>query len=340
MEKKNEIFDDLDKVKQQAINEIDGADSQKELEDIRIKYLGKKGILTTQFLKQLGKIDPQVRPQVGQKTNDCKDLINTHLSEKKEGLISTDKEKREEELYVDITRPGARRRTGYEHLLKKTQKEIEEIFISLGYSVKEGPEIENVFYNFEALNTPDWHPARDEHDSFYLKENEYLLRTHTSPVQIRTMEKVKPPIAVIAPGKVYRSDYDATHLPMFHQTEGLFVDKDVNVGHLKGTLEYFMKELFSEDITIRLRPSFFPFTEPSFEVDISWKDKYGKEQWLEVLGAGMVDPNVFKAVGYDSEIWSGFAFGAGIERLTMLKYGLTDIRDLVRGDIRFLRQEL
>jgi len=340
MKKKNEIFEELEKVEQQAINEIGAVNSQRELEDLRIKYLGKKGVLTTNFLKRLGKLDPQIRPEVGQKTNICKDIINRHLSEKKNKLDSAEKEKREEELFVDITRPGARRRIGFEHLLKKTQKEIEEIFISLGYAIKEGPEIENVFFNFEALNTPEWHPARDEHDSFYLHENEYLLRTHTSPVQIRTMQKEEPPIAVIAPGKVYRSDYDATHLPMFHQTEGLFVDKDVNVGHLKGTLKHFMKELFSEDITIRLRPSFFPFTEPSFEVDISWKDKYGKEQWLEVLGAGMVDPNVFKAVGYDSEIWSGFAFGAGIERLTMLKYGLTDIRDLVRGDIRFLRQEL
>ena len=340
MKKKNEIFEELEKVEQQAINEIGAVNSQRELEDLRIKYLGKKGVLTTNFLKRLGKLDPQIRPEVGQKTNICKDIINRHLSEKKNKLDSAEKEKREEELFVDITRPGARRRIGFEHLLKKTQKEIEDIFISLGYAIKEGPEIENVFFNFEALNTPEWHPARDEHDSFYLHENEYLLRTHTSPVQIRTMQKEEPPIAVIAPGKVYRSDYDATHLPMFHQTEGLFVDKDVNVGHLKGTLKHFMKELFSEDITIRLRPSFFPFTEPSFEVDISWKDKYGKEQWLEVLGAGMVDPNVFKAVGYDSEIWSGFAFGAGIERLTMLKYGLTDIRDLVRGDIRFLRQEL
>src|SRR6056297_132842 len=340
MKKKNEIFEELEKVEQQAINEIGAVNSQRELEDLRIKYLGKKGVLTTNFLKRLGKLDPQIRPEVGQKTNICIDIINRHLSEKKNKLDSAEKEKREEELFVDITRPGARRRIGFEHLLKKTQKEIEEIFISLGYAIKEGPEIENVFFNFEALNTPEWHPARDEHDSFYLRENEYLLRTHTSPVQIRTMQKEEPPIAVIAPGKVYRSDYDATHLPMFHQTEGLFVDKDINVSHLKGTLEHFMKELFSEDITIRLRPSFFPFTEPSFEVDISWKDKYGKEQWLEVLGAGMVDPNVFKAVGYDPDIWSGFAFGAGIERLTMLKYGLTDIRDLVRGDIRFLRQEL
>jgi len=340
MNKHIAIFEELIKVEEQALKEIESVQSQKELEEIRIKYLGKKGILTTQFLKRLGTLDPQIRPEVGQKTNVSKDVINEQLSIKKASLEASEKEKLEEELFVDISQPGTRRRIGFEHLLKKTQKEIEDIFISLGYAVKEGPEIETVFYNFEALNTPDWHPARDEHDSFYLLENERLLRTHTSPVQIRTMQKEAPPIAVIAPGKVYRSDYDATHLPMFHQTEGLFVDRDVNVGHLKGTLEYFMKELFSEDVAIRLRPSFFPFTEPSFEVDISWKDKYGKEQWLEVLGAGMVDPNVFLAVGYDPEIWSGFAFGAGIERLTMLKYGLTDIRDLVRGDIRFLRQEL
>ncbi len=340
MEKKDEIFIELEEVGKKAIEEIKEVETQRDLEGLRVKYLGKKGILTMNFLKRLGKIDPQLRPEVGKETNICKDSITDAITAKKELLESLEKNKKEEELFVDITRPGARRQIGFEHLLKRTQREIEDIFISLGYAVKEGPEIEHVFYNFEALNTPDWHPARDEHDSFYLKENEYLLRTHTSPVQIRTMQKQEPPIAIIVPGKVYRSDYDATHLPMFHQSEGLFVDKDVSVSHLKGTLEHFMKELFSEDINIRLRPSFFPFTEPSFEVDISWKDKYGKQQWLEVLGAGMVDPNVFKAVGYDPEVWTGFAFGAGIERLTMLKYGLTDIRDLVRGDVRFLRQEL
>jgi phenylalanyl-tRNA synthetase alpha chain len=335
-----DIFKQLEEVKLKAVEEIKSAVEIKELDNLRIKYLGKKGVLTANFLKKLGEFDASIRPQIGKETNICKAVITKNISERMEALQEIEKERREKDLWVDISRPGSRKQIGFEHLVRRTQKEIEEIFISLGYSVKEGPEVEHVFYNFEALNTPDWHPARDEHDSFYLKEDEYLLRTHTSPVQIRTMQEVKPPVAIIAPGKVYRSDYDATHLPMFHQAEGLFVDKNVSVANLKGTLEHFMKELFGKDVTIRLRPSFFPFTEPSFEVDLSWKDKYGNIQWLEVLGAGMVDPNVFKAVDYDPEVWTGFAFGAGIERLTMLKYGLTDIRDLVRGDIRFLRQEL
>jgi phenylalanyl-tRNA synthetase alpha chain len=335
-----DIFKQLEEVRKNAVEEIKEVIEIKKLDELRVKYLGKKGILTTNFLKKLGEIDTSLRPEVGKETNICKGAITNLITEKKEELEKLEKEKLEKDLWVDITRPGSRRQIGFEHLIKRSQREIEEIFISLGYSVKEGPEVEHVFYNFEALNTPDWHPARDEHDSFYLKEDEYLLRTHTSPVQIRTMQEVKPPVAIIAPGKVYRSDYDATHLPMFHQAEGLFVDKNVNVANLKGTLEHFMNEFFGKDIPIRLRPSFFPFTEPSFEVDLSWKDKYGTVKWLEVLGAGMVDPNVFKSVGYDPEVWTGFAFGVGIERLTMLKYGLTDIRDLMRGDIRFLRQEL
>ncbi|HOO31752.1 MAG TPA: phenylalanine--tRNA ligase subunit alpha [Thermotogota bacterium] len=335
-----DIFKQLKDVQETAVEEIKNAKEIKDLDELRIKYLGKKGVLTTNFLKRLGEFDPGIRPQVGKETNICKAAITECISGRMEQLSIREKEKREKDLWVDISRPGSKKQIGFEHLVRRTQKEIEEIFISLGYSVKEGPEVEHVFYNFEALNTPDWHPARDEHDSFYLKMDEYLLRTHTSPVQIRTMQEVRPPIAIIAPGKVYRSDYDATHLPMFHQAEGLFVDKNVSVANLKGTLEHFMKELFGKDVPIRLRPSFFPFTEPSFEVDLSWKDKYGNILWLEVLGAGMVDPNVFKAVGYDPEVWTGFAFGVGIERLTMLKYGLTDIRDLVRGDIRFLRQEL
>ncbi len=208
---------------------------------------------------------------------------------------------------------------------------MEDIFVAMGYEVVEGPEIEDTWHNFDALNTPEWHPSRDEHDSFYFTEK-LLLRTHTSPVQIRTMLSRKPPIAVVSPGKVYRRDYDATHLPMFHQLEGLYVDRRVTVGHLKFTLEEFAKRMFGERAEIRLRPSFFPFTEPSFEVDV-YLEGYG---WLEILGAGMVDPEVFKSVGYDPEEWSGFAFGMGVERITMIKYGIRDIREFVRNDLRFL----
>ncbi len=340
MSDKLEILKDLEEVAEKAEEEIRQTLDSETLEQLRVKYLGKKGVLTRNFLKKLGTLNSDIRPLVGKETNIVKGKITQRIEEKKRALAEKEKEKKEEKLWTDVTLPGARREIGFEHLVKKAQREIEDIFISIGYAVKEGPEIEDVFYNFEALNTPEWHPARDEHDSFYLRQDKVLLRTHTSPVQIRTMEMTEPPIAIIAPGKVYRSDYDATHLPMFHQVEGLLVDKDISVSHLKGTLEHFMSQYFGEKKEIRLRPSFFPFTEPSFEVDVSWKDRHSRTQWLEVLGAGMVDPNVFKAVGYDPEKWTGFAFGAGIERLAMLKYGLKDIRDLVRGDIRFLRQEL
>ncbi|HPE68522.1 MAG TPA: phenylalanine--tRNA ligase subunit alpha [Thermotogota bacterium] len=333
------LMEQMDSFALQARQELEKAQEVAELERLRVQFLGKKGVLTTRFLKQLGKIPAEQRPIVGEKANQVKQEIQELLESAKEQLACREEERYEESLWEDTTLPGARTRVGFEHLVKKTQRQMEDIFLSLGYRVMEGPEIEHVFYNFEALNTPEWHPARDEHDSFYIEPDQFLLRTHTSPVQIRTMEKEAPPLAIVAPGKVYRSDYDATHLPMFSQFEGLVVDEGISVTDLKGTLEHFVLQMFGSKKTIRLRPSFFPFTEPSFEVDVSWEDRNGQVGWLEVLGAGMVDPNVFKAVGYDPEKWSGFAFGMGIDRITALKYGLTDIRDLVRGDIRFLRQE-
>ncbi len=334
----HELLRNLEDFLVKAMAEIGNCKSSADIENLRVRFLGKKGVLTSEFLKKLGGLDSEIRPVIGSKTNEVKDKIQEAFSQKLLSMKGEEDRLFEESLWVDITIPGSRREIGFEHLVKKTQKEMEDLFISMGYEVKHGPEIEDVFYAFEALNTPEWHPARDSQDSFYIESGKILLRPHTSPVQIRTMESIKPPLAIVSPGKVYRSDYDATHLPMFHQFEGLLVDRDINVSHLKGTLEYFVSSIFKKEMTIRLRPSFFPFTEPSFEVDLMWEDKYGGYKWLEVLGAGLVDPNVFKAVGYDPEIWSGFAFGVGIERITMLKYGLTDIRDLIRGDLRFIRQ--
>lgn len=333
-----QILDQLDHFEKEALQKIQGLEGIQDFESLRISILGKKGTLTTGFLKKMGQLAPQDRPRVGEQVNRVKDSIQNAFEDRMKTFREAEEKAYASSLWVDVTLPGARRGLGFPHLLKTTQKEIEDLFISLGYSVKEGPEVEDVFHNFEALNTPQWHPARDENDSFYLVNDQILLRTHTSPVQIRTMLKTPPPLAIIAPGRVYRSDYDATHLPAFHQVEGLLVDHHISVAHLKGTLEYFVTKIFGEEKKIRLRPSFFPFTEPSFEVDISWEDKYGKTMWLEIMGCGMVDPNVFNAVGYDPEEYTGFAFGMGIERVTMLKYGLTDIRDLVRGDLRFSRQ--
>jgi phenylalanyl-tRNA synthetase alpha chain len=335
----NELLEELQQLIAQAEASIHSATNTQILDELRVRFFGKKGIISQGILKKLGKLSAEERPLLGEKANAVKASLQT-LIEKRMREFQTEEEKAyEESIQIDPTLPGARRTVGFEHLITKTQNEMEEVFLSLGYEIAEGPEIENVFYNFEALNTPSWHPARDDQDSFYIIPDQWLLRTQTSPVQIRTMEKKQPPIALISPGKVYRSDYDATHLPMFHQCEGLVVDKDISVGHLKGTLEYFIEKIFGEKKKIRLRPSFFPFTEPSFEVDVLWENKYGDSRWLEVLGCGMVDPNVFRSVGYDSEEWTGFAFGMGIERITMLKYRLTDIRDFIRGDIRFIRQE-
>ncbi len=309
---------------------IEEASDLKELERIRVELLGKKGKIPA-LMKKIKQIPPEERREYGKAVNDLKNRITEALERRRSELQGLEKRRYFEKLWVDVTIPGAVRKVGHNHPVMMTLRYMEDIFVAMGYEVVEGPEIEDTWHNFDALNTPEWHPSRDEHDSFYFTEK-YLLRTHTSPVQIRTMMSRKPPIAIVSPGRVYRRDYDATHLPMFHQLEGLYVDKRVTVGHLKFTLEEFARRMFGESAKVRLRPSFFPFTEPSFEVDVHLEG-YG---WLEILGAGMVDPEVFKSVGYDPEEWTGFAFGMGVERITMIKYGIRDIREFIRNDLRFL----
>jgi phenylalanyl-tRNA synthetase alpha chain len=333
----------LEVLLQQAIVELDNTDSEEALQELRVRYLGKKGLLTA-IMKGLGDVPATERPSLGQAANNVKDSIEEKLKTK---LAIIRDEKKSEKLRkerIDVTLPGRRRPIGTKHPITLVTEEITEIFAGLGFQVAEGPEIELDYYNFEALNIPKDHPARDMQDSFYISEN-ILLRTHTSPVQIRTMLKQAPPIRIIAPGTVYRCDSDATHSPMFHQIEGLLVDKGISFGDLKGILTIFVNQYFGKDTGVRLRPSFFPFTEPSAEVDIACVMCKGKgcricknTGWLEILGAGMVDPEVFRHVKYDSESNTGFAFGMGIERIAMLRYGIKDMRLLFENDIRFLNQ--
>jgi phenylalanyl-tRNA synthetase alpha chain len=330
----------FEEMKENVLKQINDAQDVAQLEKIRVNYLGKKGILTEQ-MRSIGKLPPEERPKVGQVLNELKQTIEQALEERKRVLEAIEEERKLQKFWIDVTLPGAIRKVGHPHPISKVLEEIETIFVSMGFKVVEGPEIEDSWHNFDALNTPEWHPARDMHDSFYLQDK--LLRTHTSPVQIRTMLSEQPPIAIVSPGRVYRRDYDATHLPMFTQVEGLYVDEHVSVAHLKYTLEIFAKRMFGAERKIRLRPSYFPFTEPSFEVDVSCGICGGKgcpsckyTGWLEILGAGIVHPNVFKNVGYDPEKYTGFAFGMGVERIAMLKYGIKDIRDFVRNDERFL----
>jgi phenylalanyl-tRNA synthetase alpha chain len=333
----------LEVLLQQAIVELDKTDSEETLQELRVRYLGKKGLLTA-IMKGLGDVPATERPSLGQAANNVKDSIEEKLKTK---LAIIRDEKKSEKLRkerIDVTLPGRRRPIGTKHPITLVTEEITEIFAGLGFQVAEGPEIELDYYNFEALNIPKDHPARDMQDSFYISEN-ILLRTHTSPVQIRTMLKQAPPIRIIAPGTVYRCDSDATHSPMFHQIEGLLVDKGISFGDLKGILTIFVNQYFGKGTGVRLRPSFFPFTEPSAEVDIACVMCKGKgcricknTGWLEILGAGMVDPEVFRHVKYDSESNTGFAFGMGIERIAMLRYGIKDMRLLFENDIRFLNQ--
>jgi len=328
---------------QQALADLDGAVSEEEIQELRVKYLGKKGALTL-IKKGLGSLSPEERPVVGQSVN----IISNRLMEKIDNALSALRNARKEESLqkerIDVTLPGRRRPTGSKHPITLVTEEITEIFAGLGFQVAEGPEIELDYYNFETLNFPKDHPARDMQDTFFIDDN-ILLRTHTSPVQVRTMLKHAPPVRIIAPGTVYRCDSDATHSPMFHQVEGLMVDQGITFGDLKGILTIFVNQFFGKGIGVRLRPSFFPFTEPSAEVDIACVICKGKgcrvcknSGWLEILGAGMVDPEVYRHVHYDPETISGFAFGMGIERLAMLKYGINDMRLLFENDLRFLRQ--
>ncbi|MCP8687120.1 MULTISPECIES: phenylalanine--tRNA ligase subunit alpha [Marinobacterium] len=316
----------------QGIAAVEQAASTQDLDQVRVQYLGKKGHLT-QLLKGLGQLSAEERPQAGARINEAKQALQDVLNARKDSLEGAALNAKLAAETIDVTLPGRGQALGGLHPVTKTLERIEAFFANIGYSVAEGPEIEDDYHNFEALNIPAHHPARAMHDTFYFDAHT-LLRTHTSPVQIRTLEEQKPPVRIICPGRVYRCDYDQTHSPMFHQVEGLLVDKNISFADLKGTLEQFLREFFEEDVKVRFRPSYFPFTEPSIEVDID----RGDGKWLEVLGCGMVHPKVFASVGIDPEEYTGFAFGMGVERLAMLRYGVNDLRLFFENDLRFLGQ--
>lgn len=333
----------LDGLLKAALAEISEAGTEESLQELRVKYLGKKGAITA-VMKGLGALPPEERPVVGQLVNTVKNQLETRLDETLDRVRDASKRERLERERIDVTLPGRRTPRGTKHPITLVIEEISDIFSGLGFQVAEGPEVELDFYNFEALNFPKDHPARDMQDTFFVDDS-ILLRTHTSPVQVRTMLKHAPPVRIISPGTVYRCDSDATHSPMFHQIEGLMVDNGVTFGDLKGILTTFVTQYFGKDIGVRLRPSFFPFTEPSAEVDIACVMCKGKgcrvckeSGWLEILGAGMIDPEVYRHVGYDPEVISGFAFGMGVERVAMLKYGIGDLRLFFDNDVRFLQQ--
>jgi phenylalanyl-tRNA synthetase alpha chain len=337
------LVSELSEISAKASEEIAVAEDLKLLDQIRVNYLGKKGLLTLQ-MKTLGKLSPEERPAAGQAINQAKQVVQQALEVKKEVLKSAELNARLASESVDVTLPGRGQVHGGHHPVTKTLNRIESLFSQLGFEVAEGPEIEDDFHNFEALNIPETHPARAMHDTFYFDAHT-LLRTHTSPVQVRTMEHKKPPLRIIAPGRVYRCDSDLTHTPMFHQVEGLYVDKGVSFADLKGVLDDFLHRFFEKELAVRFRPSYFPFTEPSAEADIQCVMCGGEgcrvcshTGWLEVLGCGMVHPKVLGHVGIDSEEYTGFAFGMGVERLAMLRYGVNDLRLFFENDLRFLQQ--
>jgi phenylalanyl-tRNA synthetase alpha chain len=330
-------MENLDLLVQRANQAVSEAQTIAELDQVRVDYLGKKGEITA-LLKGLGKLDPADRPAAGAQINEAKEKVLATLLEKKEGMESAVLEAQLMSEAIDVSLPGRATDLGGLHPVTKTMRRIESFFSQAGYSVEVGPEIEDDYHNFEALNIPGHHPARAMHDTFYFNANT-LLRTHTSPVQVRTMEQGKPPFRMICPGRVYRCDSDQTHTPMFHQVEGLFVEENVSFADLKTTIEDFLRVFFERELEVRFRPSYFPFTEPSAEVDIEWgRDADGNIKWLEVMGCGMVHPKVFEASGIDPEKYSGFAFGLGVERLAMLRYGVNDLRMFFENDLRFLQQ--
>ncbi|WP_026690604.1 phenylalanine--tRNA ligase subunit alpha [Alteribacter aurantiacus] len=340
------MLDRLEELQREALQKVEQASELNDLKDVRVAYLGKKGPIT-EVLKGMGKLSAEERPKVGQKANEVRDEIKTAIEEKESRMEKEALDKKLKEESIDVTLPGRPVRRGNRHPLTAVVETVEDVFIGMGFSVAEGPEVETDYYNFESLNLPKDHPARDMQDTFFIT-SDLLLRTQTSPVQTRTMEKHEGqgPVKIICPGKVYRRDEDdATHSHQFMQIEGLMVDKNIRMSDLKGVLETFAKNYFGEDRKIRLRPSFFPFTEPSAEVDISCAICDGEgcrtckqTGWIEVLGAGMVHPNVLKMGGFDPEVYSGFAFGMGVERLAMLRYGIDDIRHFYTNDMRFLSQ--
>ncbi|MFT6121576.1 MAG: phenylalanyl-tRNA synthetase alpha chain [Oleiphilaceae bacterium] len=330
-------MENLEQLVQNAIDAVGAADEISVLDQVRVDYLGKKGQIT-QLLKSLGKIDAKERPAAGAKINEAKQGVLEKLLSKKELLETAALNQKLQSEALDVTLPGRSAEVGGLHPVTKTMRRIEQFFSQAGYSIEVGPEIEDDYHNFEALNIPDHHPARAMHDTFYFDANT-LLRTHTSPVQVRTMAEGKPPFRMICPGRVYRCDSDQTHTPMFHQVEGLLVEEKVSFADLKSTVEDFLRVFFERDIAVRFRPSYFPFTEPSAEVDIEWgRDADGNIKWLEVMGCGMVHPKVFESSGIDPEKYSGFAFGLGVERLAMLRYGVNDLRMFFENDLRFLKQ--
>ena len=334
---------DLSALVAQAKAEVEASGDLQALDQIRVEYLGKKGVLTEQ-MKALGKLSAEERPAVGQLINQAKAEVQQALETRKDALQQAVLTARLAAETIDVTLPGRGQPTGGLHPVSITMARIEELFSQLGFSVAEGPEIEDDFHNFTALNIPETHPARAMHDTFYFDAHT-LLRTHTSPVQVRVMEGNQPPLRVIAPGRVYRCDSDLTHTPMFHQVEGLMVDEQVSFADLKGILDDFLRNFFEQELAVRFRPSYFPFTEPSAEADIQCVICGGEgcrvcshTGWLEVLGCGMVHPEVFAQVGIDSERYTGFAFGMGVERLAMLRYGVNDLRLFFENDLRFLQQ--
>ena len=335
----------IEAIKAAVRDQINKTEALQDVQDIRVKYLGKKGELTA-VMKELGKLSKEERPAVGQLVNTARAKIEAALADRMEELKQHEMEQKIQSEKIDITLPGRKPVLGHMHPLHLTRRCMENAFLKMGFSIAEGPEIEDDYYNFQCLNFPDDHPARDMQDSMYITDK-ILLRTHTSPMQARTLQAHNPnePVKVIVPGKVYRWDYDATHSPVFHQMEGLIVDKGIRFSDLKGMLEDFLREIFGPETKVRFRASFFPFTEPSAEVDISCVMCGGKgcrvcshTGWLEILGCGMVHPNVLRLNGYDPDKVSGFAFGMGVERIAMLIYGIDDLRLFFQNDVRFLKQ--
>lgn len=336
-------MDNLVALTETALKLVTEAQDLAALDHVRVEYLGKKGSIS-ELMKGLGKLSPEERPAAGAEINKARDAVQQAIAARKAALEQAAIASKLASEVIDITLPGRGQHTGGLHPVTRTLQRIEEIFSAVGYSVEVGPEIEDDYHNFEALNIPSHHPARAMHDTFYVDDT-HVLRTHTSPVQVRTMENKQPPIRVICPGRVYRCDSDVTHSPMFHQVEGLVVDKDISFADLKGTMDQFLKAFFEADVAVRFRPSYFPFTEPSAEMDIQCTQCHGKgcrmcknTGWLEVGGCGMVHPEVFKSSGVDPETYTGFAFGMGVERLAMLRYGVNDLRLFFENDLRFLKQ--
>ncbi len=337
------MHDELDKIIHQLQRDSAATATANDLVQVRARYLGKKGALTDQ-LKQLGRLPPEQRPAAGQAINDAKARAEALIETRRLEIEKLQLEQQLQSEAIDVTLPGRGQRSGGLHPITQVQRRIENLFVEAGFEVAQGPDIEDDFHNFEALNIPANHPARAMHDTFYVDEG-LLLRTHTSPVQIRAMETRKPPLSIIAPGRVYRCDSDVTHTPMFHQVEGFMVDENVSFVDLKGLLIDFLRAFFEKDLGVRFRPSYFPFTEPSAEVDITCVICGGQgcrvckhTGWLEIMGCGMIHPRVFQHVGIDNERFSGFAFGIGVERMAMLRYGVNDLRLFFENDLRFLRQ--